>query len=201
MKGIIPIFIMIVVALTSCGPDTLEGREYIAFVEDPENGLHLEKSLSSYSIQVQYRPTPYIAMMEERSTELSTELLKQKREELDGLQYYSMRIGTESSRTMLLENVEDEVEFANKLSYFIEHMQYDLSLVDGQDTLPCVLFHFERNYNLSKHNDVLLAFENIGSGAHADKTLIFNDRILGTGPVKFKIDGDAIASVPQLKVN
>ena len=137
--------------------------------------------------------------MEHRKADLTQHELSETTAGLEGLQYYSMRIGSLTEQAMLMNDVHDETAYANKLNYFVEHMQYDLQLVQGEDTSSCVLYHFERNYSMAKHNDIVMAFKKSDS-EEQDKMLIFNDRVLGTGPVKFIIEAENIRQLPELQV-
>jgi hypothetical protein len=94
-------------------------------------------------------------------------------------------------------------EFTSRLAYFTGIMQQDIFLVEGKDTLPCLLYHFERTYGVDPRSTFLLGFPlaQVKNEAMVDKTLFFDDRGLGSGPVMISISNENLNTLPSLKLD
>jgi hypothetical protein len=86
-------------------------------------------------------------------------------------------------------------------------VQEDFFLLEGKDTLPCRISHFERAYGLQPKAKIVLAFDKrktylkkTDEKTDSDKTLIFYDKVFGAGIVKLRIEKDVLNSIPQLKL-
>ena len=89
-------------------------------------------------------------------------------------------------------------EYEDRVNYFAFGMQNDIRLVQGGDTLPCQLFHFERVYDVAPYATFLLAFP-LGKDYSSDKTLVLFDHGFNKGILKFFFDGRDIKNVPQVE--
>lgn len=192
--------VIIGVLLVACTTNELVPMAYRSWIEDEANGLKVRKEISDFKFTFFYKPLEYIAVVE--SPDMTREGLQQRVKELDGYQYYTLKIETQKYDELLKAGADSEREYYQHLEYFVSMMQDDLVLIDGNDTLPCVLYHFEQNYHLAPFNNILLAFEKKDQEAlqAGDKTLLYDDFILGTGTVKMTIKGSAIDNVPKLKL-
>ena len=62
---------------------------------------------------------------------------------------YELRISSEAESDIL--KISNEFSFEQRLSYFMSGLQKDLILIVGKDTLPCILYHFERNFGIAPY--------------------------------------------------
>lgn len=185
--------------LFGCSRAPLDVRDYISWVEDAANGIRVEETIGDYSFLLQYKPHEYISLMEHRKGEISARELNETVAEIQDLQYYNFRIGSNSGKALLSSGIQAENEYYSRLNYFVSHAQHDIYLVEAQDTLPCSLYLFERNYGLAGHNNIVLGFKR--SYRASDKLFVYEDQVLGTGPVKLKIEKESLANIPPLKTN
>jgi hypothetical protein len=185
--------------LLSCSkePTAMEASNFIRWVENEQNGLLNQRSLGDFKFSLQYKPLEYVVLTENRTNKLKESELETRKEELENLQYYNFKISSLRGTEMLSTNIRSEEEYNARLYYFSALAQQDISLIDGSDTLPCLLYHFERNYGLGPYNNLVLAFRN--TGKINNKTFVYNDQVLGTGPVKFSIKASDIHQTPTLK--
>lgn len=184
---------------TGCGIDTLPPGDYMRWVEDPDNDLTMAKELDGYRFVLQYKPVPYIILQENSGTYPGSAAFWKRAAELDGMQYYTLAISSDKDQDILKAGIHDENEYYSRLEYFTAVMQDDILLVEGSDTLACVLYHYERNYNLSPKSNFLLGFEK-GANATLDgeRTLVFQDQVFGTGTIKLSIPEESIQNTPAL---
>lgn len=192
-----------VLLLTSCGKEMLAPKEYVSYIRTEKNGLLVSKSIGGFEFSLLYKPCEYIALMQDKDEHMAKATLDEKIKPMKGMQYYTFTIKTESGQELMREGISADNEYYERLDYIVSYMQNDLSLIDGKDTLPCALFHYERNYNVAPQNNFVLGFE-IPKGTAdkaADKTLVFNDQILGIGKLMLTINGNDITNIPQLKLS
>ncbi|MGD1845368.1 MAG: hypothetical protein ACFB10_08245 [Salibacteraceae bacterium] len=188
-----------VLLLSAFQDKSLSPEVYWHWVEDTDNGLKTIQRTTDFEWSLQYRPAPYIALQELRTFAPHSRDFEEKVAELKGLDYYTLRIRSLQNKEVAATNAEGEDDFFARQHYLSSYFAEDLQLVDGQDTLPCALFHFERNYSLAPYNDVLLAFET-QANAEGNKRLLINSPVLETEPLVLEITAEAIHNLPDLKL-
>jgi hypothetical protein len=174
--------------------------EYVKWVTDTENGLRVSKNIGDCSYVLQYKPSEYEVLLHNQDVALNKRTMDSLKETVKGLQYFMLTISNKDGKEVAGENSIDQAEYNAKLDYMIADMQMDFSLIDGHDTLPCAFYHYERNFKLSPVNNILLGFEKGASANNLNnKTLIYNDRLLGNGMVLLTIKAENIQKIPLLK--
>lgn len=185
----------------SCTKTKLDPTGYAQWVENEENGLKVQRKTGNFEFELQYKPADYMVLMEQKK-KVTARSLEQRKRELGAMQHYTLKIkALDQTRDILRSGITDERQYYERLEYFMSYMQDDISLVEGTDTLPCLLFHFERNYGLAPYSSMVLAFESdtIKKQQVPDRTFVYNDPVLGTGVVELSIKGRSIANCPALK--
>ena len=174
----------------------LDAAQYIAWVENPDNGLFVTKQMNDIVYSLQYKPHQYEAMLQEKRP-MSDAEMKSEVDSLSDMQYYTFRIGTLTGADVQRYNLADDNEYYARLEYFALQMEKDIQLIDGQDTLPCLLFHFERTYGIDPRATFVLAFD-AKKKSSGNKTLMYTDRAFGSGPVLLTINASDLAEIPEL---
>jgi len=179
---------------------TLDAADYVSWMKDPENGFKREKKMDELTFSVQYKTPEYITCMELHGRPCADSVLKKNISELNDMQYYDLKIVLEDGSSELLKykNTSPQ-QYNDRVNYFAFGMQNDLALVDGNDTLRCELYHFERAYDITPSATLLLGFSKKNSSGRNDKTLIFYDRTFNKGMLKFKFAATAFNNKPKLK--
>jgi hypothetical protein len=194
----------------ACTHKSLSPAAYAAWVENADNGLCTEQTAGNFTFSLQYKPLEYVALLNKRSYTIDKATLNNELSEIKDMQYYTLRINSKDGKTeMLRTGLSATDEYYRRIEYFSFHLKNDLYLVDGTDSLPCTLFHFERSYDLSPNNSFVLAFplseneiahQKQGKKYTAEKTLVYNDRLLNTGIVKLAIKKRALEHIPDIKL-
>jgi len=185
--------------------------DYIKWIKTADNGLFVSKEVGDITYSIQYEPLEYVALRNLKTKSVSKEQLKNETDRLSDLQYYTLKISTSKGTDILKYGAEGQYEFNQRIDYYSFRMQSDLKLVEESDTLPCVLFHFERTYGISPYSCFVLAFElTVGEKAgvsegkkyrHKDKQFIFYDQTLKNGIIKLKLRGNNLDQLPILKTS
>ena len=112
---------------------------------------------------------------------------------------FQLLLGSTQGTEFLRTGISDISQYHRRLEYYTSHVQRDLKLVVGSDTLDCSLSHFERTYGVAPYNTLVLAFDG-GQESEEGFSLIYDDRVLGLGRTKFTIDQKDLDRLPTLKL-
>ena len=175
-------------------------KDYMQWMQDPKNGFHKVKPMDDIEFVVQYKTPEFIICREERKETLSDSLVKRKQQELQGVHYFDLKIQLINGEGELLKHqLANKEAYENRVRYFAFEMQKDIQLVDGKDTLPCLLYHFERTYDVAPFCTILLGFNENKKNIHKPKTLLVYDKIFNKGLQKFTFKENKLQTLPKLQ--
>ncbi len=186
--------------LIGCSPSVLTPEEYLKWVKDPSNGLNKEVEIGDYRFTAQYKPAAFIALIENTRNKISRDSLMKRIKELEELEYIDLRISLKNGEDFLKKNIRGTEEFNSKQYYYSFDFQKDLSFHESTQEQDCILFHFERNYDLTSGRTFVLGFNKIKTEAPADKILQIDAKDLRLGLVKIKFDQGSIKKIPEIKM-
>lgn len=199
MQGI-KYFILFMI-LVGCGNRDLIPSDYVAWVNDSNNGLLKKKSIHPLEVELLYKPIPYIIANEQRSNTIDEGIYQKRMKDLKELQYYTLKLGILGGEFNVSNyEVSDNATQQERLNYLSFAMQKDIKLVEGKDTLNCALYHFERSYDITPYRTFVLAFEQKEINKGKDKTLILDLAYFKTGPIKLNFKGADLVRIPNLKL-
>lgn len=190
--------------LLSCNFRTLKPGVYVTFIKNPDNGLHQVQSEGSIHFDVQYKPLDYVCLLQNNSKHISKDQLKKLKAEFDGLIYFNFSITGSIASEIYKVQTEDTAEFKQRVNYLSFHANKDFWLLSGVDTLKCVIYHVEKNYEITSRTDVVLAFEPINRKNENKIGLLqfyFRDNVFNTGLHEFEFSENALLSIPSLKTD
>lgn len=201
--------VLTVLGVRACGeaPVFSDPGEYIGWVENKENGICAVKKVGAYDFELQYKPHDYIILKDNPDSVFTGDEMKKAVSEIQDMQYFTFRISNDKKGDLLNNEATEMSEFSSRLSYFSSIMQNDIHLIEGGDTLNCLLFHFERSYGIDPRSTFIVGFpykakEGIQVGEPArDKIFLFDDHELGTGPVMIALKAEDLASIPKLNLD
>lgn len=181
---------------------TVSKSEYKKIIEEELEDLKEEKSIGDYRFSFEYRPIEQIILKESDETTINQTFFDEEKRKLEDLQYYTMRILPDNNTEDVLKTgLENRSGFDERLNYFSFNMQHDIYLVDKGDTLPCILFHFERTFGVTGDCSFSLAFKNKineqTKNISGSRTLVYKDKVLGCGIVKLSIKEKNIRKIPK----
>ena len=178
-----------IVLMSACS-GSLEKDEYIRWIKDTKNGLHVTKVSNEFVFDLQYQPADYLRLQ-------SGVLNKQQENTTDQLQYYMLSIGLVNEAADLIDyNVSDNSGKQEKLYYFSYRFQDDIYLEENGKRMPCVLFHFQRPQDSKHKRTFLLAFESQDQKS-AETKFVINSAQFGALPVRMKV---VKKNIPILKM-
>jgi hypothetical protein len=179
--------------------EKLSPVNYVKWVEDAQNGLNKEKQIGEMIYSAQYKPYNYVICEQERQPTIADSTVRKDMSQLGNMQYFNLKISLGGGQGELLKyNLSSREEYDGRVNYFAFGMQKDIELVDGSDTLPCLLYHYERIYDVAPSATFLLGFAP-GKSSKSDRTLILFDKGFKKGIIKFYFEAKAINILPQLQ--
>ncbi len=159
-------FLAVIVTLgIGCGKKVLTPTEYVTWIENADNGIRIERTNDRFKYQLQLKPPLYIVIRERTGQLHSLDELAGYAKEFDNLQYFTLKIAQRGEPSSSAESIQHFDADMNYLSY---GFQNDIRLIDGCDTLPCILFHHENTGGLTSYDVFSLAFD---SSQYPDKDI------------------------------
>lgn len=178
------LLVISVVWWVACQND-LSKTDYINWVQDYENKLHAHKKVGDYFFDLQYQPPEYLQLLRQNSSEATDKSTSST--VADDLQYYKLEIGMSDGATDFVNYGIERIADKQKKIYYLSYtFQNDIYLKEAEETLPCVLFHFERSIDLKSSRTFVLAFENKFKG-NQQAQLIIDSPLFGGVPIKIKV--------------
>lgn len=201
------IFFVLMLVVCSCSNSpTLEPDELKSWVMNPDNGLLKEKEIYPFRISLLYKPTSFVVLHELKIAPEAKEF-QQLVKEQSAYYHFTLRIDSKDRKEEFLKTgIKDNGEYYERLQYFTGLIQKDVSIITDNDTLPCVFAHLERLYHMASYGDLHLVFP-VSKKDNKNSTdmvgslsFIYEDYILGVGPLKFTYDTETINQIPQIKI-
>lgn len=181
---------------------SLDPAEYIKWVENEKNGLNITKQAGDYKFSMQYKPLEYIVLKENTNQKTDKTSIEKRKSEINGMQYFNLRISMLSGEEVIKAGITDKDSLKTRKQYFEYGMQNNIKLIDGADTLPCLMYHFEMNYGLVNFNNINLAFNNAANANDInDKTILFEVAEIGIERIEIVIKKSSIYNLPLLNID
>lgn len=188
--------------LISCSHG-LPPAEYVKYVESPTNGLKIKQEVNNVSYSLQYEPTDYCVMLEERSFSIPQETFEAEYNRFKGLEHYVFRI-EKGGMDSLVNKMDDTGKYKKGITEYLDFaIQKDIKLIKGLDTIPCSICQRDANTGMSPYYTFSLGFYDENSDASSDqpdRVFTYNNRILHTGIISLRIKGKDIKNIPGLKI-
>ena len=192
--------LFILLALVSLSCKSYSPEEYLAWVENEENGLIQKKNIAGIEIKASFRPENYNMLKELGPENSRNEKRVEEFHDSNGaLQFYELEISNDSVDFIQKQssNVDD---YHDQLYYFTFSFKDDIKLIyPGKDTLSPIIYHFERAYSLSNKKKMIVAFE-LPEKDDGDRVVQIDCPLLPTGVVNLYFSQEFIKDASKLKL-
>jgi hypothetical protein len=186
---------VVLLFLVSCN-SRLAPKEYLKWIQDYKNELHVLKNEGEYSFDLQYEPLQYKWLLQQDEASL-TQIPDFQKDSLSDIQYYLLTIGLQNKDIDVIDyGLEDISQKQQKLYYFSYEFEHHINLEEGSKVLPCILFHFEKPLDLKPSRTFILGFENPFKDSK-EATLVIQSEYFGALPIKIKVKKN---NIPELKI-
>lgn len=182
---------LVVILLPGCS-SSLDQDQYVRWVESYEHGLRVRTTVNDYTLDVQYKPTDYVALQRMDYNDAS-QSFNVARNAAEKLQYYTLTISTNQPENDLLRQG-SLAEKQRLLYYFSYELQHAIRLEEGGTKLPCVLYHFERSYDLKPRHTFVLGFERPVANPE-QATLVIDPPLFSPKPIRITLNKQNIPTL------
>lgn len=203
------IMLAMLVMVCSCGKrgplsyEISSQEEARAFIKDEKEKGSYETKLKEINFKLNYIPAEAMALRElgdlSQATQASFDTLVKSYEDL---LFFDLEISIDHFNEEMIHYgppAQDEASFESRVAYYAFGMQKDICLtIAGKDTVPCTVYHYERNYGVSPQNHFMLGFP---ASRVKDAVLVYDNHLLVTGPVKFALKEQDLLYHPKITIN
>lgn len=202
-KLVYTIIVLSVLVLQACNSKVLTDSEFVAYIDDTENGFVQEREFKDVKYSLKLEPAEYKAIKELKMTH--TKMTKLSFDSIlkgyDGLYYFTFKIESIKSATEspIKSLAKSENDLARINQYSLSMLQHDFYLESGNSKEDCILFHVEDDHHISNYHIISLAFDVNKLDKNKDFAFVFNDPFFNSGLLKFNISKEMITKLPTLK--
>lgn len=193
-------FPLVIIMSIGCSKSSVSVSEYFTYIKNPNNGLLRESEFSDYRMAVQYKPAEYGALLNLGPSTISDSTFKEETRNLSSWSCFEVRFSGKDGNEFLKSGIRSENEYFFRVEHLSSRIIEDFKLVTAGDTLDCAIHHYERNYGLTQEAVVHLAFVAEEQNKN-DLLLIYNDRFLDVGQVKFRFKANDLRKIPSVLIN
>lgn len=155
-------------------------------IKDKDNGYVVEEELEDFVYTAVWLPAEYSLLANFGSIPSDEKEVEALLQEYRQQQIIQLEIkNTKFSGELLKFELTAPDQYAERLSYISSYIQYDVLLLCGSDTLPCLNAVFERGYDAQGLLRVQLVFPGCMETDKNKKQLLFNDQLFNAGPLRF----------------
>ncbi len=189
---------MLIMSLVGCGEKSLDAKKYVAWVKNKENGLNKTTEIGNYVFEVQQKPSEYIVVNEFKGNTTDKNKILKRVQEIDDLVYFDLKISLKDGGDFLEKTSVDQPDYYQKLYYLSFEFQKEIKLEENGELKDCILYHFEKSYDLKGIRTFVLGFKK--SKTASDKTLVIDSKFLESGIVKIKFNKELLQELPELSI-
>jgi len=149
MKSTIICIISLLVFLTSC-KNELSPKDFIQFVNNPENGLVKTWEQGGVLLSCQFTPATYIVLKQHQPEDIATTDITSEVKTSEEMTQFKIKFSKKNSSNFLKTNQTTEEEFNLKTMYLSYDIRQDFKIVVDKDTSYCAMHHMKQFYFLSQ---------------------------------------------------
>lgn len=180
----------------SCATSSVRPEGYLDWYKQHSEDFVSRKSVGPFGFQLTYLPAELLVMQEHGSEIAESPQWDSLVADRGDFDYYSLRLVSKESNIPILKhpawNIDD---YQERVQYMAFTMQKNIKMLHGSDTAQCALYHFERSYDVTPFSTLMLAFPRT---SEASATLLYDDQVLGLGPVMMPAHKPTPESLPEL---
>jgi hypothetical protein len=198
-KAWLAIFMLVSLLGCSSASKQLNPEAYVRWCNNAENKLLLVKEIQDFKYALQFKPAAFIALQESKSIKnIDSTVFYHRILELENTLQFNLQLSTINNESIL--NPISGDDYFQRLAYLTTSLNNDLFLLSENDTIPCTFYHFERNYNIAPYVTVVFGFETSQIPVSKAYDIVYNDQLLGAGPLIFNYPVAQLKNIPALNL-
>jgi hypothetical protein len=199
MKTILIYFFPILIFLLSSCSEELVPREFIRYIENPNNGLLVGSKVNGVKYTLQYQPPDYLVMLELKSFSIPSKTFQEQYNRFKGIEHYVLHIDRKEMDSLAAKAKDTATIRKGMIEYLDFKIKKDIKLVEGNDTIPCGIAECESSMGMFPYYSFVLGFNT--KDYSGDREIIYGNKMIGTGDIKLVLKGKSIRKIPKLKMN
>ena len=172
------------------------------YIKEQQETTTYEKKIKEVNYKLKYISNEQMAL--QQITDLST-INQVKFDSIvrnyDSLLFFNLEINIDHFEGEILQyklEGDADLSYSERLDYYAFKMQKDIHIVlNEKDTIPCVLYHFERNYGISPNSNFMIGFKTANL---KNAVFVFENNYLKTGPIKFALQENTLLNRPKIMI-
>lgn len=172
------------------------------FVKEQKETLTYEKKIKEVNYKLYYISNEQMALKQINDiSKINQTQYDSIVRNYDSLLFFNLEIDIDNFNGELLQYKLDEdaeASYNDRVDYYAFRMQKNISIVlNERDTIPCMLYHFERNYGISPKSNFMIGFK---TPSIKNAVFVYENKCLKTGPIKFALQEKSIVHHPHIKI-
>lgn len=177
-------------------------QRYVELFKDRKTPATKAQRVGGLSYYLTYLPKDYLVSNELRKNVISKEEYNQIAQGYGDMTYYLMEIESDEGEELARHKLVGNADYTERIKYLSFEMEKNIKLVTASgEEFPCVLFHYERTYNVSPKNTFMLGFELPEEAKEKELQLVIDDQLFEAGYIKFKWSPRDIKNLPKIKLS
>jgi len=196
-------FLLLLAGIAGCSEQKqVSPRTYLQWVQNPANGLQITHKKGPYTFTMQFEPLPYKALKRtglSNSGASNKQAIRRAKAEMEGLQYFLLKVSAKQA-TRLLPDKKDGKPDKKLHNYLAYDIYQDVKLLQGNDTLDCVMHNYEPPIQGAQYLRLQFAFKPAKNAPKTNKTILLQDNAWTRQTIHFQFDKKDLANIPTLKL-
>jgi hypothetical protein len=183
---IVAVFTIASCSIDNDGPSQSTINKKIEKYERSNKG-ELIKTDGIYEFKLSIKTAEIMARQELKNKKYDQNTYIKTLASFQGMNYFTLSIRrTDSNGDIVKEYGTTDEEHEKIIKYLSFEMQNDCSIITAGDTLPCKIYHYERNYGVTPYSDISLGFEKSKETENI-LALVFHDNFFGEKDIIFDL--------------
>lgn len=179
--------------------ESVSVKEFVDWCADEDHKLTKTKDISEMRYNLSYLPSEAMAFLELRTKEYDLAGFQKIKEKYSEMTYFNFKIKViNGSGELLKHQLSSPSQYEARVKYMSFQMEKDIYLVQGNDTIPPGLFHFERIFEVAPYATIMFAFDNKKFNKDDGFTIVYHDRLFQKGLVKFNYKNRQLINLPNI---
>ena len=208
-KATVLLFISTLFIFIGCNQKaSLNKDDYMAWLDDLDNDIAIEKSVNGLKVKVKYIPTEYLVYQSLENNErinkpLRDSLIKLRESNLSFLMTIGPDKETESKGDVMYRGLQKYKDYVERSMTMNFDMQEYISLVTEDGEYRSVLSNMENVYSLKESRTMIIVFSpKISKGDLSEAEsydFIYSDQLFELGILHFRFKKEDFNNIPEIK--
>lgn len=192
--------ITILLLFTSCSNKQLSPEAYIRWINKNKGLVSCSKEIEGIIFDVQYQPAEFMVLHEFKQHEtINPELFRKRLAERKDMERYVINISLATKDYYILKyELKGPSDYSERINYYSFRVDKDLYLIREDDTVSCLIHHFERSYGVTPGITITAGFPAAERERITERTLVLQDRVFNRGRVNIKLKD--LHKIPSIRL-